>query len=113
MLNHKELLDVIRQTNVKQGETIIVHTSYKSHWRGGGRRGYGESMWMRGIGGTEGNGVVSRVQFSIVDRDHYFDVMETPSMMGMITEWRNEARCEADSTRSIPFRFGAPRADEF
>ena len=30
MLNHKELLDGFRQTSVKQGDTIIVHTSYKS-----------------------------------------------------------------------------------
>ena len=58
MLNKKELLDGFRQTSVKSGETIIVHTSYKSL---GGVEGGAETVIdaMRELVGPQGTVTVS------------------------------------------------------
>ena len=71
MLNKKDLLDGFSKTNVKKGETIVVHTSYKSL---GGVEGGADTVIdvMRELVGTERDGAVPCVQFSIVDGDALF-----------------------------------------
>jgi len=85
MLNKKELLDGFGQLNLKKGETIIVHTSYKSL---GGVEGGAETVIdvMRELVGKEGTVMFPAFNFQSWTETHYWDVQETPSKMGMITE---------------------------
>ena len=113
MLNHKQLLDGFRQTSVKPGDTIIVHTSYKSL---GGVEGGADTVMdvMRELVGTRGTVLFPAFNFQSWTETHYFDVLETPSKMGMITEL---ARLRPDAKRSphpiYSFSVWGARADEF
>jgi len=113
MLNKKELLEGFRQTNVKQGETIIVHTSYKSL---GGVVGGADTVIdvMRELVGPKGTVLFPAFNFQSWTETHYFDVLETPSMMGMITE---VARTRPDAKRTphpiYSFSVWGARAEEF
>lgn len=85
MLNKKDLLDGFARTNVKAGDTIVVHTSYKSL---GGVEGGVDTVIdalldLIGAGGTL---LFPAFNFQSWTETHYFDVLETPSRMGMITE---------------------------
>ena len=113
MLNKKELLDGFRQTGVKDGDTIIVHTSYKSL---GGVEGGAETVIdvMRELVGARGTVLFPAFNFQSWTEMHYFDVLETPSKMGMITEL---ARLRPDAKRTphpiYSFSVWGARADEF
>ena len=113
MLTHKELLDGFRQTSVKEGATIIVHTSYKSL---GGVEGGVDTVIdvMRELVGAKGTVMFPAFNFQSWTEIHYFDVMETPSKMGMITE---VARLRPDAKRTphpiYSFSVLGARADEF
>ena len=113
MLNHKQLLDGFRQTSVKDGDTIIVHTSYKSL---GGVEGGADTVIdvMRELVGARGTVLFPAFNFQSWTETHYFDVLETPSKMGMITEL---ARLRPDAKRSphpiYSFSVWGARADEF
>ena len=113
MLNKKELLDGFRQTSVKPGETIIVHTSYKSL---GGVEGGAETVIdaMRELVGPQGTVMFPAFNFQSWTETHYWDVLETPSKMGMITEL---ARIRLDAKRTphpiYSFSVWGARADEF
>jgi len=113
MLNHKELLDGFRQTSVKEGDTIIVHTSYKSL---GGVEGGAETVIdvMRELVGVNGTVLFPAFIFPSWTETPYFDVLETPSRMGMITEL---ARIRPDAKRTphpiYSFSVWGARADEF
>src|SRR5258706_2727253 len=113
MLSYQELLDGFRQINIKQGDTIVVHTSYKSL---GGVEGGVDAVIdaMRALVGNNGTVLFPAFNFQSWTETHYFDVMETPSKLGMITE---QERLRQDAKRT-PHRIyscyvlGA-RADEF
>lgn len=113
MLTHKQLLDGFRQTSVKMGDTIIVHTSYKSL---GGVEGGAETVIdvMRELVGACGTVLFPAFNFQAWTETHYFDVLETPSKMGMITEL---ARLRPDAKRTphpiYSFSVWGARADEF
>lgn len=113
MLNHKQLLDGFRQTSVKPGDTIIVHTSYKSL---GGVEGGADTVIdvMRELVGERGTVLFPAFNFQSWTETHYFDVLETPSKMGMITEL---ARLRPDAKRTphpiYSFSVWGARADEF
>jgi aminoglycoside 3-N-acetyltransferase len=113
MLSHKELLDGFRQTRVKAGETVIVHTSYKSL---GGVEGGADTVIdvMRELVGARGTVLFPAFNFQSWTETHYFDVLETPSKMGMITEL---ARLRPDAKRTphpiYSFSVWGARADEF
>src|SRR3990172_13013518 len=113
MLSRKELLDGFRQTSVKAGDTIIVHTSYKSL---GGVEGGAEAVIdvMRELVGARGTVLFPAFNFQSWTETHYFDVLETPSKMGMITEL---ARLRPDVKRTphpiYSFSVWGARADEF
>jgi aminoglycoside 3-N-acetyltransferase len=85
MLTYKELLEGFRQVKVKQGETLVVHTSYKSL---GGVEGGVDAVIdvMRELVGPKGTVMFPAFNFQSWTETHYFDVLETPSKMGMITE---------------------------
>ena len=113
MLSINELLDGFRQTSVKPGDTIIVHTSYKSL---GGVQGGAEAVIdvLRGLVGPQGTLLFPAFNFQSWTEWHYFDILETPSKMGMITEL---ARLKPDAKRTphpiYSFSVLGPRADEF
>ncbi|MBV6397575.1 MAG: hypothetical protein HFACDABA_03189 [Anaerolineales bacterium] len=113
MLNHQQLLDGFRQTRVKPGDTIIVHTSYKSL---GGVEGGAETVIdvMRELVGERGTVLFPAFNFQSWTETHYWDVLETPSKMGMITEL---ARLRPDAKRTphpiYSFSVWGKRADEF
>jgi len=113
MLNHRELLEGFRRTGVKQGDTIIVHTSYKSL---GGVEGGAETVIdvMRELVGLKGTVMFPAFNFQSWTETHYFDVTETPSKMGMITEL---ARLRPDAKRTphpiYSFSVSGALADEF
>jgi aminoglycoside 3-N-acetyltransferase len=96
MLNKKELLDGFSNTNVKKGGTIVVHTSYKSL---GGVEGGADTVIdvMRELVGPSGTVLFPAFNFQSWTETHYFDVTETPSKMGMITEL---ARLRPDAKRT-------------
>lgn len=113
MLNHKQLLDGFKKTSVQPGETIIVHTSYKSL---GGVEGGAETVIdvMRELVGSNGTVMFPAFNFQSWTETHYFDVIETPSKMGMITEL---ARIRPDARRTphpiYSFSVWGARAEEF
>ena len=113
MLTHNELLAGFRQISVKPGDTIIVHTSYKSL---GGVEGGAEAVIdvMRELVGSRGTVLFPAFNFQSWTETHYFDVLETPSKMGTITEL---ARLRADAKRTphpiYSFSVWGARADEF
>jgi aminoglycoside N3'-acetyltransferase len=113
MLTHKELLDGFRQTSVKPGDTLIVHTSYKSL---GGVEGGAATVIdvLRELVGGRGTLLFPAFNFQSWTETHYFDILETPSKMGMITEL---ARLRPDAKRTphpiYSFSVLGPRAGEF
>ena len=96
MLSKKELLDGFGQLNLKKGETIIVHTSYKSL---GGVEGGADTVIdvMCELVGKEGTVLFPAFNFQSWTESHYFDVKETPSKMGAITE---QARLRPNALRT-------------
>lgn len=113
MLTHNDLLAGFRQTTVKPGDTIIVHTSYKSL---GSVEGGAETVIdvMRDLVGDHGTVLFPAFNFQSWTETHYFDILETPSKMGMITEL---ARLRADTKRTphpiYSFSVWGDRADDF
>ncbi len=113
MLTHNELLEGFRQTRVREGDTIMVHTSYKAL---GGVDGGAETVIdaMRELVGARGTALFPAFNFQSWTETHYFDVLETPSKMGMITEL---ARLRPDVKRTphpiYSFSVWGARADEF
>ncbi len=113
MLNREDLLNGFRQINVKQSDTIVVHTSYRSL---GGVEGGVDAVIdvMRELVGKNGTVMFPAFNFQSWTETHYFDVIETPSKMGMITEM---ARLRPDAKRTphpiYSFSVLGPRAEEF
>jgi len=113
MLSKKELLDGFGQLNLKKGETIIVHTSYKSL---GGVEGGADTVIdvMCELVGREGTVLFPAFNFQSWTENHYFDVKETPSKMGAITE---QARLRPNALRTphpiYSFSALGARAEEF
>ena len=96
MLNKKDLQNGFEKTNVKKGETIVVHTSYKS--LGGVEGGVDKVIdVMLELVGKDGTVLFPAFNFQSWTESHYFDVMETPSKMGMITE---QARLRSNAKRT-------------
>jgi len=112
VLTKKDLLDGFGKINI-HSDTIVVHTSYKSL---GGVEGGVDTVIdvMRELVGRDGTVLFPAFNFQSWTETHYFDVMETPSKMGMITE---QARLRAGAKRTphpiYSFSVLGPRADEF
>jgi aminoglycoside 3-N-acetyltransferase len=113
MLTYKELLKGFRQVKVDPGETIVVHTSYKSL---GGVEGGVDAVIdaLQELVGSAGTLMFPAFNFQSWTETHYFDVLETPSKMGMITEL---ARLRPGAVRTphpiYSFSVLGPRAGEF
>ncbi|MDP1715437.1 MAG: AAC(3) family N-acetyltransferase [Anaerolineales bacterium] len=112
MLNKKDLLNGFGKINIRS-DTIVVHTSYKSL---GGVEGGADTVIdvMRELVGPSGTVMFPAFNFQSWTETHYFDVIETPSKMGMITEM---ARLKPDAKRTphpiYSFSVLGARADEF
>lgn len=113
MLNFSQLLEGFQQTDVKMGDTIMVHTSYKSL---GGVEGGVDTVIdvMSALVGEEGTVLFPNFNFDSWTERHYFDILETPSHMGAITE---VARLRPNAKRTphpiYSFAVLGRRADEF
>jgi aminoglycoside 3-N-acetyltransferase len=113
MLTFQQVLDGFRQTGVQPGDTIMVHTSYKSL---GGVEGGADTVIdaLRALVGPEGTVLFPTFNFQSWTETHYFDILETPSKMGMITEL---ARLRPDARRTphpiYSFAALGRRAEEF
>lgn len=85
MLTFNELLTGFRQTGVQEGDTIMVHTSFKSL---GGVEGGVDAVIdvLRELVGPPGTVLFPTFNFQSWTETHYFDILETPSKMGAITE---------------------------
>lgn len=96
MLNSKELLAGFEGTGVKKGETVMVHTSYKSL---GAVEGGPDTVIdvLRELVGPQGTVLFPNFNFQSWTEMHYFDLLETPSRMGAITE---TARLRPDARRT-------------
>jgi len=113
MLTYKDMLAGFEQTDTQKGDTICVHTSFKS--LGGVEGGVDAVIDMfRELVGPTGTVLFPAFNFQSWTENHYFDVLETPSKMGAITE---QARLRTDAKRSphpiYSFSALGPRADEF
>jgi aminoglycoside 3-N-acetyltransferase len=112
MLNKKDLLDGFGKIKI-ESDTIVVHTSYKSL---GGVDGGVDTVIdaMQELIGKDGTVLFPAFNFQSWTETHYFDVMETPSKMGMITE-QARLRPNAKRTPHPIYSFSAlgSRADEF
>ena len=113
MLTRAELLAGFRATRVQDGETIIVHTSYKSL---GGVEGGADAVIdvMCELVGPRGTVLFPAFNFQAWTETHYFDVLETPSKMGAITELaRLRPRVKRTPHPIYSFSVWGARADEF
>jgi aminoglycoside 3-N-acetyltransferase len=112
MLNKKDLLAGFGKIKI-DSDTIVVHTSYKSL---GGVDGGVDTVIevMEELIGKDGTVLFPAFNFQSWTETHYFDVMETPSKMGMITE-QARLRPNARRTPHPIYSFSAlgKRADEF
>jgi aminoglycoside 3-N-acetyltransferase len=113
MLNFKELLAGFEQTGVNKGGTIMVHTSYKAL---GEVEGGADAVIdvLRELVGPQGTVLFPNFNFQSWTEMHYFDILETPSRMGAITEL---ARLRPGAKRTphpiYSFAVLGPRAGEF
>ncbi len=113
MLNFEQLFSGFRKTNVEPGDTIIVHTSYKSL---GGVEGGVDTIInvMQALVGSQGTVLFPAFNFQSWTETHYFDIVQTPSKMGMITE---QARLRPGAKRTphpiFSFSVLGHRSEEF
>jgi aminoglycoside N3'-acetyltransferase len=113
MLTKKDLLNGFGQIGIRNGDTVMVHTSYKS--LGGVECGADTVIdAFVELTGRDGTVVFPAFNFQSWTEDHYFDVLETPSKMGAITE---VARLRPDARRTphpiYSFSVLGARTDEF
>ncbi len=96
MLTYQDLLDGFRKTGVRAGDIIMVHSSYKSL---GGVEGGADTLIdvLCALVGPEGTVLFPTFNFQSWTETHYFDILETPSKMGIITEL---ARLRPDTLRT-------------
>jgi len=96
MLSHQDFAFGFKQTGVKEGDVIMVHTSYKSlgDVEGGAMTVIDALLELVGSDGTV---LFPTFNFQSWSESHYFDILETPSKMGIITEL---ARLRKDSIRT-------------
>ena len=112
MLTKKDLLDGFGRIKI-ESDTIVVHTSYKSL---GGVEGGVDAVIdvMQELVGKNGTVLFPAFNFQSWTETHYFDVLETPSKMGMITE---QARLRLNAKRTphpiYSFSILGSRAEEF
>jgi len=113
MLTRRELLQGFAQAPIRAGDTVMVHTSYRSL---GGVEGGAEMVIdvLSELVGPSGTLLFPAFNFQSWTETHYFDILETPSKMGMITEL---ARLRPGSLRTphpiYSFSVIGPRAREF
>ena len=85
MYSYQDILDDLQQIPLTESRIVLVHSSYKSL---GGVDGGAEAVidallaWV----GPDGIVLLPNFNFQSWTESHYFDVLETPSHMGIIGE---------------------------
>lgn len=100
MIDYGGLLEGFRKVGIKLGDTILVHSSYKSL---GGVVGGAETIInaLEELVGAEGTLIFPAFNFNSWTEEHYFDILETPSQMGIITELaRHRTRLGTNAIRT-------------
>ncbi len=89
MLSTRELRDGFARIGITPGESLIVHSSYKS--LGGVEGGAAQVIdTFLELTGPQGTVLFPTFNFQSWTETHYFDVVETPGMMGVIGEVARE-----------------------
>jgi aminoglycoside 3-N-acetyltransferase len=85
MLTKDQLIDQLAKTGLRRGDLFMVHSSYKSL---GGVEGGVDTVIdaFLELVGPEGTALFPTFHFRSWTENHYFDIMETQSGMGAITE---------------------------
>ena len=85
MLTRSAAADQIRQLGVEPGGTVMVHSSFRSL---GPVDGGADALIdaFLDVLGPEGTLLLPTFNFTSWTEDHYWDVLETPSQMGALTE---------------------------
>ncbi len=96
MFSYEEILKGFRTIELTPSRVIIVHSSYKSL---GGVEGGAEAVIdaLLDYAGPEGTVLLPNFNFQSWTENHYFDIVETPSRMGIIGEL---ARLRKDAVRT-------------
>ncbi len=85
MLTEKEIIRYLIEMGVKKGDLLMVHSSYRSLRRvEGGPQTIIDALL--NVIGPEGTVLFPTFNFTSWSTQHYFDRLETPSEMGVITE---------------------------
>ncbi len=86
-ISYKDLVEGFKSISIPKGTTLLVHSSMKSfgcHIEGGPMTVIDA---LREVCGDDGNIVMPTLSFSSIDEDNpFFDVRNTPSDCGIITE---------------------------
>jgi aminoglycoside 3-N-acetyltransferase len=94
---------LIERIKIQKGDIVMLHSSYKSF--GGVVGGPNEVLdAFLEVLGEEGTLLIPTFNFSSWTKDHYYDILETPSEMGIITEIAR-LRSEAKRTRHPIYSF--------
>jgi aminoglycoside 3-N-acetyltransferase len=105
MLRASELHDGFAQIGITPGELLIVHSSYKS--LGGVEGGAGQVIEaFLDLAGPDGTVLFPTFNFQSWTETHYFDITETPGMMGVVGEVARE-RPDAVRTPHPIYSFAA------
>jgi aminoglycoside N3'-acetyltransferase len=85
MLTKDQLVEQLAKTGLRRGDTFMVHSSYKSL---GGVEGGADTVIdaFLELVGPEGTALFPTFHFRAWTENHYFDILETQSGMGAITE---------------------------
>ncbi len=96
MLTKDQLKSQLAKTGLHRGDVFMVHSSYKSL---GGLEGGADTVVdaFLELVGPEGTALFPTFHFRSWTENHYFDITETPSGMGAITE---AARTRKDAIRT-------------
>ena len=97
MINFEDIICGFKQIGIKKGDTVMVHSSYKSL---GGVEGGAETVIdaFLELVGHNGTILFPTFNFQSWTENHYFDINETSSEMGIIGEL---ARKRKDAVRTI------------
>ena len=82
----EQLQEDLRDLGIRPGDKLLIHSSYKSLGGiEGGAAGFFETL--TDLLGTEGTLILPTLTFRPVYETKFFDVRETPSCVGYLTEY--------------------------
>lgn len=113
MLTLRQAVEDFRRTGIQKGDTVMVHSSFRSLGPVEGGADTIIDALMEAVG-SEGTVLFPTFNFHAWTEEHYWDINETPSEMGALTEVARK-RPRAVRTPHPIYSFAAlgARAEEF